>query len=76
VVLALPVALDSVGLAQPSTYPGLYGPVEPLFSELFECPWVVVNDAVLAAVGFRPETREKTLVVTLGFGLGGALWHG
>jgi predicted NBD/HSP70 family sugar kinase len=50
--------------------------VEPIFSELFDCPWVVLNDAVLAAVGFPPKAREKTLVVTLGFGIGGALWEG
>jgi hypothetical protein len=76
VVLALPVALDRAGRAQSSTYPGLFGRVEPIFAELFDCPWVVLNDAVLAALGFRPETRDKTLIVTLGFGLGGALWHG
>lgn len=75
IVLALPVALTQQGVAQPATYPGLLGPVEPIFAELFECPWVVVNDAVLAAVGFQPRAREKTLVVTLGFGIGGALWY-
>jgi hypothetical protein len=74
VVLALPVALDSEGVAQPSTYPGLYGPVDEIFADLFDCPWIVLNDAVLAALSFRPERREKTLVVTLGFGIGGALW--
>jgi len=74
VVLGLPVALDGNGVAQPSTYSGLCGPVEPIFADLFSMPWVVVNDAVLAAVGFPPEHREKTLVLTLGFGIGGALW--
>jgi hypothetical protein len=76
VVLALPVALDCHGVAQPATYPGLFGPVEAIFSDLFACPLVVLNDAVLAAIGFRPEAGEKTLVVTLGFGIGGALWDG
>jgi hypothetical protein len=120
IVLALPVALDRDGVAQPATYPGLFGPVEPIFSDLFNCPWVVLNDAVLAAIGFPPDARsdlvgrtpwsaadprsacshdrktgpggpvrtrasaprchptnprEKTLVVTLGFGIGGALWE-
>ncbi len=74
VVLALPVALDRDGVAESSTYPGLFGPVEPIFAELFDCPWVVLNDAVLAALGFRPAPPRKTLVVTLGFGIGGALW--
>ena len=76
IALALPVALNRDGVAQPSTYPGLFGPVEPIFSGLFDCPWVVLNDAVLAALGFQPEARKKTLVVTLGFGIGGALWDG
>ena len=122
IVLALPVALGRDGVAQPATYPGLFGPVEPIFSDLFPCPWVVLNDAVLAALGFPPvvqasglsleighfqhsplpvlapggtggfaclpaegrlgrasglsfAAREKTLVVTLGFGIGGALWE-
>ena len=74
VVLALPVALDRNGIAQSATYPGLFGPLEPIFSDVFsEQPWVVLNDAVLAALGFR-QPPEKTLVITLGFGIGGALW--
>jgi predicted NBD/HSP70 family sugar kinase len=51
VVLALPVALDDCGVAQSATYPGLFGPVEAIFADLFSTPWVVINDAVLAAVG-------------------------
>ncbi len=74
VVLGLPVALDEQGSGRPATYPGLFGPVEPLFAGLFETPWIVVNDAVLAARGFPPPNSGKTLVVTLGFGIGGALW--
>ena len=75
VVLALPVELDGDGSAEPATYPGLCGPVEPLFADLFPMPWVVLNDAVLAAVGFRPADGRKTLILTLGFGIGGALWN-
>jgi len=29
---------------------------------------------VLAALSFRPENGEKTLVITLGYGIGAALW--
>lgn len=75
IVLALPVALDHNGIAQSATYPGLFGPVEPIFSDVFlKLPWIVLNDAVLAALAFR-QPPEKTLVVTLGFGIGGALWE-
>jgi hypothetical protein len=76
VVLALPVELDADGVAQPATYPGLFGPVQPIFADLFDCPWVAINDAVLAGLGFPPRRGEKTLVVTLGFGIGGAVWQG
>jgi hypothetical protein len=75
VVLGLPVAIDAAGVAASATYPGLFGPVEPIFAELFDCPWVVMNDAMLAAVGFEPEQPGKSLIVTLGFGIGGALWQ-
>jgi hypothetical protein len=75
VVLGLPVAIGGDGIAEPATYPGLFGDINPIFEGLFACPWVVLNDAVLAAVGFEPTPREKTLVVTLGFGIGGALWE-
>ena len=37
IVLALPVALGPGGVAQPATYPGLFGAVEPIFSGLFAC---------------------------------------
>ena len=67
------MAIDAA-LAASATYPGLFGPVEPIFAELFDCPWIVMNDAVLAAVGFEPEESGKTLIVTLGFGFGGAVW--
>ncbi len=76
VLLALPTALTGDGRAEASTYPGLFGEVEPLFAPVFgEKPWVVVNDAVLAARGYPPVPGRKTLVLTLGFGAGGALWY-
>ena len=74
VVFALPVALSRSGIAEPATYPGLFGLVQPIFADLFACPCVVLNDAILAGVGFPPQTGRKTLVVTLGFGVGAALW--
>ena len=74
VVLALPASLGSDGVARSANCPDLCGPVQTTFSGLFACPCVVLNDAVLAAVGFPPLAGEKTLVLTLGFGLGSALW--
>lgn len=75
IVLGLPVALDHEGGARSSTYPGLWGPVEHVFRGLFDVPWAVVNDAVLTARGLCPAAKRKTLVLTLGFGVGGALWE-
>jgi hypothetical protein len=75
IVLGLPAAITRGGIAGPSTYPGLAGPVETLLDGLSDAPWVVLNDAVLTALGFPPAAAEKTLVLTLGFGIGGALWH-
>lgn len=76
ILLALPAAITAAGVAEPSTYPGLFGPVEPLFEPLFpNTPWTVSNDAILAARGHPPAGREKTLVITLGFGVGAALWY-
>lgn len=67
-ILALPCAITPEGEAEPSTYPGLYGPVEPIFAELFpKVPWLVINDAVLAA-----RAAENALVLTLGYGIGAA----
>jgi hypothetical protein len=74
IVLGLPAAIDSMGEMQPASYPGLQGPVEAVFAGLFPAPAVVLNDAVLAARGFPPKDGAKTLVITLGFGVGGALW--
>jgi hypothetical protein len=75
VVVAVPAAISLSGRAESCTFPGLFGDLEGIFGALFAGkPWVVVNDAVLAARGYPPERGEKTLVVTLGFGVGGALW--
>ncbi len=73
VVLGLPNRLNAAGEAESSTYPGLYGPVEAVFGNV---DWVVVNDAVLTARGYPPAGRAKRLVLTVGFGVGAALWHG
>lgn len=75
VLLALPNAIHANGVAESSTYPGLFGPVQEIFGELFpRTPWAVCNDAVLVARGYPPPTGQKTLSVTLGFGVGAALW--
>ncbi len=75
VVLGVPAAISLSGRAESCTFPGLFGDLEGSFGALFAGKrWVVVNDAVLAARGYPPERGEKTLVVTLGFGVGGALW--
>jgi hypothetical protein len=74
-VIALPCRISASGEAEPCTYPGLYGAIEPLFGELLGAvPWVVVNDAVLAARGYPPPAGRKSLTVTLGFGAGAAIW--
>jgi hypothetical protein len=76
ILLALPAEITSDGLAEPSTYPGLFGPIDPIFESLFpDTAWAVCNDALLAARGYPPAAREKTLVLTLGFGVGAALWY-
>jgi hypothetical protein len=73
VVLGLPIRISAEGVAESSTYPGLYGPVEDVFGRM---DWVVVNDAVLTARGYPPADGTKRLVMTMGFGVGAALWHG
>lgn len=76
VLLALPTAIGDDGVAESATYPGLYGSLEPVFQPLFgSTPWVAVNDAVLTARGFSPPPGVRSLMVTLGFGAGAALWH-
>jgi hypothetical protein len=73
VVVGLPNRISADGVAESSTYPGLYGPVEAVFGKR---DWVVVNDAVLTARGYPPPGQERRLVITMGFGVGAALWHG
>ncbi len=74
-VLAIPCRLSANGDAEPCTYPGLSGAMAPLFAELFGAtPWVLMNDAVLAARGYPPAPGRKALTVTLGFGAGAAVW--
>jgi hypothetical protein len=75
VVLGLPVEIDAAGRMAPATYPGLEGGLAEVFDGLFETPVAVLNDAVLAARGFPPQPPRKTLVLTLGFGVGAALWE-
>ena len=76
VLLALPNAISPDGVAESSTYPGLYGPVEPIFEGLFgQAPVLYGNDAILTARGYPPADGEKTLLLTLGFGVGAALWY-
>lgn len=73
VVVGLPNRISADGVAEASTYPGLYGPLEAVFGKV---DWVVVNDAVLTARGYPPASGTKRLVITMGFGVGAALWHG
>lgn len=75
VILALPSEIAPNGNVEASSYPGLQGPVEELTAGLFDAAGVVVNDAVLAARGFPPADGAKTLVVTMGHGVGGAIWE-
>lgn len=68
--LALPVKLTGTEM-EPSTYLGLQGNAEVFFAEL-EKPIVLINDAALTALGFHSQ-QHSTLVITWGYGLGGAL---
>jgi hypothetical protein len=67
-LLALPAALDEAGVPGPSTYPDLAA-LRPR--------GLVVNDAELMALSARRhplfDPRRRTLVLTLGFGVGGAV---
>ena len=75
VLLALPAAIRADGSAEPCSYPGLFGPLAPVFGALFEGRgWTVCNDSVLAARGYPPPAGEKSLVLTIGFGVGAAVW--
>ena len=73
--LALPVKISESFSAEPSTYKGLEGDLRQVFaaSNLPEHT-VIMNDAVLAAASLDIPT-SKTLVLTIGFGVGAALWN-
>ncbi len=82
VVLALPCALPDTSIPGSSSYLGLEGDAAFIPAVLAVAGWssasrvLVLNDAELAAVaaGLDPRTRDTiTLVLTLGFGVGGAL---
>lgn len=81
VVLALPCELPDAPIPGHSSYPGLQGDVAFVPDVLARAGWcpdrvLVLNDAELAAVaaGLDPRTHgTPTLVLTLGFGVGGAL---
>lgn len=77
--LALPVRICPQDIfAEPSTYEGLEGSLLDVFeSALLEKlsleKFTVMNDAVFSALNVPPR-GEKTLVVTVGYGVGAALW--
>lgn len=81
VVLALPCELPDAPIPGSSSYPGLLGDTTFVASILAAAGWhparvLVLNDAELAAVAAGLDARAHgtlTLVLTLGFGVGGAL---
>ena len=81
VVLALPCELPDAPIPGSSSYPGLQDDAAFVPDVLSRAGWhpertLVLNDAELAAVaaGLDPRTHGTlTLVLTLGFGVGGAL---
>jgi predicted NBD/HSP70 family sugar kinase len=82
VVLALPCELDDQGVPGPCSYAGLEHDSEFADAVLAEAgladlPCLLLNDAELAAVSARARWDSlllpRTLVVTLGFGVGAAL---
>ena len=83
VVLALPCDFPA-DVPGPCSYAGLEGDadfVEAVLAEagLADRHCVYLNDAVLAALSVRESVAGRlpaTLVVTLGFGVGGALLEG
>jgi hypothetical protein len=70
IVLALPAELDDRGVPGPCSYLGMDGDMELVRTD---AEVLLLNDAELAAVSARPESRGRTLVLTIGFGLGGAV---
>ncbi|MBU1239723.1 hypothetical protein KJ865_08420, partial [Myxococcota bacterium] len=75
VFLALPVEINHKGVAQPSSYQGMGGNLSTLFSLSAQTPVYVLNDAEAAAVGSHEYLHGKSLVLTVGSGLGGCLCH-
>jgi hypothetical protein len=81
VVFALPCELADAPVPGPSSYPGLRGDAALVPDVLAAAGWararvLVLNDAELAAVAAKLDPRTRgtlTLVLTLGFGVGGAL---
>ena len=82
VVLALPCELDDRGVPGPCSYASLEGDgqfADAVLAEagLADLPCMLVNDAELAAISARARWGERlppqTLVLTLGYGVGGAL---
>ncbi len=80
IVLALPAELDDAGCPEGSSYPGLQGDRE-LAAEVLAragipgARAILLNDAELAALSAKRvvPARSTALVVTIGFGIGGAL---
>jgi hypothetical protein len=78
-VLALPCEISPEGVLGTCTYP--WTPGDSIVTEILaraglgEVPGFLLNDAELAAVGVaaREPAAGTTLVLTLGFGVGGAL---
>lgn len=80
VVLALPAELDDAGCPEGSSYPGLQGDHDLAACVLARAGIpgarvALLNDAELAAVSAKRvvAARSTALVLTVGFGIGGAL---
>ncbi len=79
IVLALPCELSPEGALGTCSYPWRAG--DAIVSEMLAAaglatvPTILINDAELAAVGVAEQMSvdAPTLVLTVGFGLGGAL---
>jgi hypothetical protein len=78
--VALPVKISPNLIAEPSTYEGLEGDLKILFDDLGLKNMNIefMNDAVLAARQVREKRVKlppKSLVLTLGYGVGAAVWR-
>lgn len=77
ICMGLPVKINNQLFAEPSTYIGLEGDLKSLFSDLIDKNIEVMNDAVLAARQIRESKNtlaENSLILSLGYGVGAALW--